>query len=53
MKYIAESGDGQTFSGNSVQEVNQKARLMDVAVIKITAVSPDGKRWEIKNVKGV
>lgn len=51
MKYVAESGDGQTFSGNSVQEVNKKARLMNAAVVKITAVSPNGKKWVIKNSK--
>lgn len=49
MKYIAETKDGQFIEGTSVQDIHLKAQVLDAALVKITAVKDDGKRFTIQN----
>ena len=49
MKYLAETKNGQTIQGVSVQDVHAKARTMDAAIVKITAIKDDGRKFVIQN----
>jgi len=49
MKYLAETKDGQTIQGVSVQDVHTKARNLGAAIERITVIKDDGRKFVIQN----